>query len=83
MPEALILIDLEAKGMVEDVMGELGKMEETECVAFITGPYDIMTIADGNIHEILTEIRKIDGVKDTTTNVIIAEHVSKGLDKKI
>lgn len=83
MTEALILVDLEAKGVVEGVMSELGKMEEIECVAFITGPYDVMVIADGDMHGIITKIREIDGVKDTTTNVIIAEHISKGLEKKL
>ncbi|MBS3814983.1 MAG: Lrp/AsnC ligand binding domain-containing protein [Hadesarchaea archaeon] len=83
MTEALILIDLEAKGLVERVMSELGEMDEIECVAFITGPYDIMTIAKGDMHEIITSIREINGVKNTTTNMIIAEHVSKGLKKKI
>lgn len=83
MTEALILINLEAKGLVESVMSELGKMGEIECVAFITGPYDVMAIAGGEMHEIITKIREIEGVKDTTTNVIIAEHVSKGLEKKL
>ena len=82
MTEALILINLEAAGLVEDVMSELGEMEEIECVAFITGPYDIMSIVDGDLHEIVTKIRQIEGVKDTTTNVIMAEHVSKGIEKK-
>lgn len=82
MTEALILLDLEAEGLIESVMGELGEMEEVECAAFITGPYDVMAIVDGDMHEIITEMRAIEGVKDTTTNVIIAEHVSKGLEKR-
>ncbi|MFP4005151.1 MAG: Lrp/AsnC ligand binding domain-containing protein [Candidatus Hadarchaeia archaeon] len=83
MTEALILIEIEAKGVVERVMNELGEMEEVESVAFITGPYDIMAIVTGDIHKIITKIREIEGVKDTTTNIIIAEHIKKGLEKKI
>lgn len=62
-------------------MDELGEVEEIECVAFITGPYDFMAIADGDIHEIIRKIRKIQGVEDTTTSVVVADHVSKGLEK--
>lgn len=83
MTEALILVNLEAKGLVESVMSKLGEMKETESVAFITGPFDIMVLVNGDLHEIITKIRKIEGVKNTTTNVIIAEHVSKGFEKKL
>lgn len=82
MTEVLILIDIEARGLVDTVMEKLGKIEEIKCVAFITGPHDFMAIADGDMQKIITEIRKIEEVEDTTTNVVVADHVSKGLEKK-
>lgn len=77
------MVNLEAKGAIEGVMNELGKMEEIESVAFITGPYDVMAIVNGDIHDVITKIREVEGVSDTITNVVIAEHVSKGLEKKL
>lgn len=82
MTQALILINIEARGLVESVMDKLEELDEIKCAAFITGPHDFMAIADGNINEIITKIRKIEGVRATFTNVVVEEHVSKGWKKR-
>lgn len=75
MAEALILVVTEV-GMMEEVSEEIKEMEEVKKAAMITGPYDIMVIAQAEsmeeISKILVQnIRNIRGVKDTITNVVI------------
>lgn len=75
MAEALILVITEV-GMMEEVSEEIKEMEEVKKAAMITGPYDIMVIAQAEsmeeISKILVQnIRNIRGVKDTITNVVI------------
>ena len=79
----MILINTDVKGGMEDVTMKLGEMDEIMCVAMITGSYDIMAVISADdLNEVITEIRQIEGVKDTNTNVVIADHVSKGIEKK-
>ncbi|KXA90259.1 hypothetical protein AKJ62_01250 [candidate division MSBL1 archaeon SCGC-AAA259D14] len=75
MAEALILINVEV-GTMEKVFERIKKMEQVQRSAMITGPYDIMALAQGrDIEEIsqtlMKKIRKIGGVKETTTCVEI------------
>lgn len=75
MAEALILVTTDV-GVMEDVYETVREMKEIQKAAMITGPYDIMAIARADdVKEIskitVTEIRNIDGVKDTITNVVI------------
>ena len=84
MTEALILINTKVEGVMEDVTMKLGEMGDVLCVAMITGSYDIMAVVSSDdLDELILEIRKLDGVKDTNTNVVIAEHVSKGIKNRI
>ncbi len=75
MAEALILVTTDV-GAMEDVYETVREMKEIQKAEMITGPYDIMAIARADdVKEIskitVTEIRNIDGVKDTITNVVI------------
>ncbi len=75
MAEALILVTTDV-GVMEEVYETVKAMEKVKKAAMITGPYDIMAIAKADdVKEIskitVTEIRNIDGVKDTITNVVI------------
>ncbi|KXA92208.1 hypothetical protein AKJ65_07885 [candidate division MSBL1 archaeon SCGC-AAA259E19] len=75
MKESLILITTEI-GAEEGVYNEVKEKPEIQKAALITGKYDIFAIARADdIREIskvlLTEIRNIEGVRDTITNVVI------------
>lgn len=75
MPSALILIEAKI-GTMQRISKELQEMEDVKRVAMLTGPYDIMAIVRADdmreISKILvTNIRNIDGVEDTVTNVVI------------
>lgn len=75
MVEALILISTKV-GFMEDVFEKVQKMERVKKSAMITGPYDIMALTEaeslGKItNALINEIRKLEGVKDTTTCVVI------------
>lgn len=61
---------------MEDVFEEVQKMERVKKAAMITGPYDIMVLTEaeslGDItNALINEIRNLEGVKDTTTCVVI------------
>lgn len=75
MPSALILIVAKI-GTMKSIFEKLKRREEVKQVAMLTGPYDIMAIVRAeNMREIskilVTDIRNIDGVEDTVTNVVI------------
>lgn len=75
MPSALILIVAKI-GTMERISKELQEMEEVKRVSLLTGPYDLMAIVRADdmreISKVLvTDIRNIDGVEDTVTNVVI------------
>lgn len=76
MAEALILVTAEV-GMMEEVYNKVKGMEEVKKAAMITGPYDVMVLAQAEsieeISKILVQnIRNISGVKNTVTNVVIS-----------
>ncbi|KXA90962.1 hypothetical protein AKJ63_00790 [candidate division MSBL1 archaeon SCGC-AAA259D18] len=75
MPESLILITTEV-GAGEKVYKEVREKPEIQKAALITGQYDVMAIARAEDMEeirkiLMTEIRNIDGVRKTITNVVI------------
>ncbi|KXB07429.1 hypothetical protein AKJ52_00340 [candidate division MSBL1 archaeon SCGC-AAA382C18] len=75
MEQSLILITTDV-GASEEVYEEVKEKPEIKQAALITGKYDIFAIARADdIREIskvlMTEIRNIDGVRSTTTNVVI------------
>lgn len=74
--ESIILLTT-AIGKTEDVFNKVRDMPEIQKAVMITGRYDIMAIARGeSMNEIrnilMTEIRNIDGVKETVTNVVLS-----------
>lgn len=76
MIEALILITTRV-GTMEKVLKKVKQMKPVQKANMTTGPYDIMIIAQADsiseISNILTEdIRDIDEVKDTVTNIVIS-----------
>ncbi len=75
MNEALILITTDP-GVMVDVCEKIQKMEYIKKVAIITGPHDIMALAEEEdlkkiLGMLMNKIREIDGVKDTVTSVFI------------
>ncbi len=75
MAEALILVTTDPGVMVE-VCEEIGNMEHIKKAAIITGPHDIMAMAEGEdlkriLGVLMNKIRNIEGVRETVTNVII------------
>lgn len=75
MEEALILITTDP-GVMVDVCEKIGDMEYIKKAGIVTGPYDIMALAEGeDLKQILgilmNKIREIDGVRETVTNVFI------------
>ncbi|KXA93876.1 hypothetical protein AKJ66_00600 [candidate division MSBL1 archaeon SCGC-AAA259E22] len=76
MVEALILINT-TTGVMDKVYREVRRLEEVRKSAMVTGPYDIIALVEteviGDIRDSLIEkIRSIDGVKKTTTNLVIS-----------
>ncbi|KXA98371.1 hypothetical protein AKJ37_00310 [candidate division MSBL1 archaeon SCGC-AAA259I09] len=62
---------------MEKVLKKVKQMKAVQKANMITGPYDVMAIAQADdISEIsnvlMEEIRNIDGVKETVTNVFIS-----------
>ncbi len=75
MNEALILITTDPGVMVE-VCEKIDEMNYIKNAAIITGPYDIMAMAEGNdlkqiLGMLMNKIREMDGVRETVTNVVI------------
>lgn len=75
MTDALMLIRTHV-GAMEEVYEKIKGMKKVQRAAMVTGPYDIMVIIEGeNIEEItkrfIQEVRDIEGVKETTTNIFI------------
>ncbi|KXA96161.1 hypothetical protein AKJ38_03780 [candidate division MSBL1 archaeon SCGC-AAA259I14] len=75
MVEAIVLITT-AVGMEEEVFDEVRKKPEVQKAVLITGQHDIMAIARADdIEEIskvlMTEVRNIDGVKSTSTSIVL------------
>lgn len=75
MTEALILIKTNI-GKMKEVYEKVKEKKEVKKASMLTGPYDVMVIAEAEdfreITDILiTEIRTLDGVKETVTNLAI------------
>lgn len=75
LPKALMLIQTKV-GVMDKVYEKVKKLAKVQRSAMITGPYDVMAIVEAeNVGEITRElienVRDIDGVKETTTNIFI------------
>ncbi|KXB02523.1 hypothetical protein AKJ44_00105 [candidate division MSBL1 archaeon SCGC-AAA261F17] len=75
MAGALILIST-AIDKMKDVYGEIKAQEKIQEAQMITGPYDIMAIAEAEditgVTDVLMEkIRDMDGIEDTVTCIFI------------
>lgn len=74
---AYILISTEA-GEMKNVLGELRELNRIREAHMVTGPYDIITIAEADsmgqiTHILMNEIRKISGLLGSVTCVQIEE----------
>lgn len=63
-------------GSMEDVCQEVKDLEIVERAELLTGPYDVMALAEADemtkiTGELVEKLRKIDGVEDTVTNIFI------------
>ncbi len=75
MAGALILITAKV-GAMKDVLEKVKKLEPVTEARMLTGPYDIMAIAESEsmsqiTNTLVDEVRKFEGVEDTVTNVYI------------
>ena len=72
---ALILITTKV-GSMRDIYNRIKDIEGVKQVEMLTGPYDIMVIAEAEemtdiTKALMEKVRKIEGVEDTVTNVFI------------
>lgn len=75
MTGALILITTKV-GAMKDVYEGIEDLEEIKDSKMLTGPYDIMAIAEADemtdiTKTLIDKIRRTKGVQETTTNVFI------------
>ncbi len=75
MVRAYILINTEV-GKMREVVESLRKLKSVKDTDMLTGPYDIIVHAEAeNIStlrdEVVEKIRGTDGVKKTTTNIVM------------
>ncbi len=75
MVEAYILLT-SAIGKVRDVYDELESLGNIKDVRIVTGPFDLIVLAEAEDLSVLTNavvegIREIDGVVDTNTAVVV------------
>ncbi len=75
MVRAYILVTTEV-GKMREVFEQLEKIESVKEIDMLTGPYDLIVQAEAEDMTDLTDgiverIRDADGVKDTTTNIVI------------
>lgn len=72
---ALILITTNV-GKMKEVREKIDNLSEIEQVEMLTGPYDIMAMAEADemsdiTKTLMEKIRNLEGVQETTTNVFI------------
>ncbi|MFP4006230.1 MAG: Lrp/AsnC ligand binding domain-containing protein [Candidatus Hadarchaeia archaeon] len=75
MVEAYILLT-SAIGKVRGVYEKLGNLESVKDARIVTGPFDLIVLAEAENLSTLTstvveEIREIDGVVDTNTAIVV------------
>lgn len=75
MVEAYILLT-SAIGKVRDVYEELDDLDSVKDARIVTGPFDLVVLAEAENLSILTsavveEIRNIEGVVDTNTAIVV------------
>ncbi|AFA38302.1 MULTISPECIES: Lrp/AsnC family transcriptional regulator [Pyrobaculum] len=77
--EAVVFLNVDI-GSEDRIMEELSAIPEVKAVYFVYGPYDIVVKIDApDIEKIRSvvrdKIRKIDGIRSTTTLVVAKSHV--------
>ncbi|KXA92170.1 hypothetical protein AKJ65_07935 [candidate division MSBL1 archaeon SCGC-AAA259E19] len=75
MVEAYILLT-SAIGKVREVYDKIEKLEDVENVRIVTGPFDLIVLAEAEDLSTLTNtvvegIRETDGVLDTNTAIVV------------
>jgi DNA-binding Lrp family transcriptional regulator len=77
--EAIVFLNVDI-GAEDRIIEELAAIPEVKAVYFVYGPYDIVVKIDApDIEKIRTiirdKVRKIEGVRSTTTLVVAKSHV--------
>lgn len=80
--EALVFINVDV-GYEDSVMEELAKIPEVSAVHFVYGPYDLVVKLTSDDAEALRSIirdkvRKINGVRSTTTLIVAKTYLRSG-----
>lgn len=75
MAGAYILIKTTV-GKMREACEKIGNLKNIRSTHMVTGPYDIIAFAEAEevsavIGTLMDEVRKIDGVEDTTTCILI------------
>lgn len=63
-------------GSMKEVYQKVKDLETVERAQMLTGPYDVMALAEADeitkiTNELIEKLRMIDGVEDTVTNIYI------------
>lgn len=77
--EAIVFLNIDI-GSEDRVMEELVMIKEVKSVHFVYGPYDIVAKIEApdieTIKQVIREkVRKIDGIRSTTTLIVAKSHV--------
>ncbi|MDM7275771.1 MAG: Lrp/AsnC ligand binding domain-containing protein [Thermoprotei archaeon] len=81
MAEAVVLINVDI-GREEDVFNKLLELNEVKEVYIVYGVHDIVAVIESpdmdSMRVLITQkIRKIEGVKSTTTSIVIKRQVKR------
>lgn len=81
LAEAVVLINVDI-GREEDVFNRLLDLEEVKEVYIVYGVHDIVAVIESpdmdSMRVLITQkIRKIDGVKSTTTSIVIKKQIKR------
>ncbi|MFN3804016.1 MAG: Lrp/AsnC family transcriptional regulator [Pyrobaculum sp.] len=79
--EAVVFLNIDV-GLEDKVVEQLAAIEEVRSVYFVYGPYDIVVKVSARDIEairgvIREKIRKIDGVRSTTTLIVAKSYVKR------
>ncbi len=81
LAEAVVLINVDI-GREEDVFNKLLELDEVKEVYIVYGVHDIVTVIESpdmdSMRVLITQkIRKIEGVKSTTTSIVIKKQIKR------
>ncbi len=85
MPEAIVMINVEI-GKENEVFEKLFEIPEIKEVYMVYGVHDIIAVAEtkdlDELRSLITEkIRRMDGIKDTLTSIVVNYKRKEGFEK--